>query len=62
MNNPFLNNDPEVENPDHADIEVNLLLEGIFRLSGFDFRQYNRSSITRRIYYRMKMDNIPTIT
>lgn len=62
MDYPFLNNDQEVENQDHADIEVDLLLEGIFRLSGFDFRQYNRSSITRRIYYRMKMDNIPTIT
>ena len=62
MDHPFLNNDQEVENQDHADIEVDLLLEGIFRLSGFDFRQYNRSSITRRIYYRMKMDNIPTIT
>lgn len=62
MDNSFLNNNQEVENQNHADIEVDLLLEGIFRLSGFDFRQYNRSSITRRIYYRMKMDNISTIT
>ncbi|MGE7691067.1 CheR family methyltransferase [Lysinibacillus sp. NPDC097214] len=44
----------------HTDLEIDLLLEAIYRLSGFDFRQYNRSSISRRIYNRMKMSNIPT--
>ncbi|HWJ79338.1 MAG TPA: protein-glutamate O-methyltransferase CheR [Niallia sp.] len=62
MDNQFLLNNQEPECQDKIDIEVDLLLEGIFRLSGFDFREYNRSSITRRILYRMKMDNIPTIT
>ncbi|KAB7670716.1 CheR family methyltransferase [Bacillus sp. B1-b2] len=52
----------EVDIQDNMELEVDLLLEGVFRLSGFDFRQYNRASINRRIFYRMKMDNIPTIT
>ncbi|KOY80060.1 protein-glutamate O-methyltransferase CheR [Lysinibacillus macroides] len=43
-------------------LEIELLLEAIYRLSGFDFRQYNRSSISRRIYNRMKINNIPTIS
>ncbi|KOS61135.1 protein-glutamate O-methyltransferase CheR [Lysinibacillus agricola] len=46
----------------HTDLEIDLLLEAIYRLSGFDFRQYNRSSILRRIYSRMRMSNIPTIS
>ncbi|MFC9540604.1 CheR family methyltransferase [Lysinibacillus sp. NPDC056959] len=46
----------------HTDLEIDLLLEAIYRLSGFDFRQYNRSSISRRIYRRMGMSNIPTIS
>lgn len=47
---------------ENTNIEVDLLLEGIYRLSGFDFREYNRSSISRRIYYRMKLENISTIS
>ncbi|MGE7675251.1 CheR family methyltransferase [Lysinibacillus sp. NPDC094403] len=45
-----------------TDLEIDLLLEGIYRLSGFDFRQYNRSSISRRISNRMRMNNISTIS
>lgn len=45
-----------------TELEIDLLLEAIYRLSGFDFRQYNRSSISRRIANRMRMNNIPTIS
>ncbi|GAB0170208.1 protein-glutamate O-methyltransferase CheR [Lysinibacillus sp. CTST325] len=45
-----------------TDLEMDLLLEAIYRMSGFDFRQYNRSSISRRINNRMRMCNIPTIS
>src|SRR5437870_10569508 len=31
------------------DIEIDLLLEGIFRQYGFDFRNYARSSLKRRV-------------
>lgn len=46
----------------YTDLEIDLLLEAIYRLSGFDFRQYNRSSISRRINNRMRMNNITTIS
>ncbi|MEK5233988.1 protein-glutamate O-methyltransferase CheR [Lysinibacillus sp. FSL K6-0232] len=45
-----------------TNLEIDLLLEAIYRLSGFDFRQYNRSSISRRIHNRMRINNIPTIS
>jgi len=45
-----------------TNLEIDLLLEAIYRLSGYDFRQYNRSSISRRIYNRMGINNIPTIS
>lgn len=43
-------------------IEVGLLLEGLHRLYGFDFRNYVRTSITRRIMNRVRMEKLPTIT
>ncbi|MED3797302.1 MULTISPECIES: protein-glutamate O-methyltransferase CheR [Lysinibacillus] len=46
----------------HTNLEIDLLLEAIYRLSGYDFRQYNRSSISRRIYNRMGINNISTIS
>ncbi|MGO4371980.1 CheR family methyltransferase [Paenibacillus sp. 2TAB19] len=45
-----------------ACIETELLLEGIYRKYGFDFRHYLRSSLLRRIYNRMSLDDLPTIT
>ncbi|GAA3409803.1 CheR family methyltransferase [Paenibacillus hodogayensis] len=43
-------------------VEIELLLEGLYRVYGFDFRNYVRSSIRRRIMNRVRMDNLPTIT
>ncbi|MFC7686726.1 CheR family methyltransferase [Ureibacillus sp. GCM10028918] len=45
-----------------TDLEIDLLLKAVFRLSGYDFRLYNRSSISRRIQNRMKVSNLSTIT
>ncbi|HWK21660.1 MAG TPA: protein-glutamate O-methyltransferase CheR [Ureibacillus sp.] len=47
---------------EYLDLEIDLLLKAIFRLSGYDFRLYNRSSITRRIHNRMRLSNLSTIT
>lgn len=47
----------EIEN-----VEIELLLEGMNRLYGFDFRNYVRSSIRRRILNRVRMDNLPSVT
>lgn len=44
------------------DIEINLLLEGLYHLYGYDFRHYARSSIQRRLLYRMKAEGLSSIT
>lgn len=31
------------------DVEIELLLEGLYRAYGFDFRDYSRASLKRRI-------------
>ncbi|CAM4330831.1 CheR family methyltransferase [Paenibacillus alkaliterrae] len=43
-------------------IEIDLLLEGIHRTHGFDFRHYLRSSLSRRISHRMNVEGLSTIT
>ncbi|KOO50678.1 CheR family methyltransferase [Priestia koreensis] len=43
-------------------LEIELLLETMYRISGFDFREYMRSSIERRIQHRMRLEQIPTIS
>lgn len=47
---------------ERENLEIDLLLEAIYRVSGFDFRKYMRSSIGRRIQNRMRLDKISTIT
>ena len=43
-------------------IEIELLLEGMYRHYGFDFRNYAFSSIRRRIWHRIKGERLDTIT
>jgi len=43
-------------------IEINLLLEGIYRYYGFDFRNYVFSSIRRRILYRMGAEGLNSVS
>jgi chemotaxis protein methyltransferase CheR len=44
------------------DIEMDLLLEGIFRQYGFDFRNYARSSLKRRIRNFLRDERIGSIS
>ncbi|MFD0589088.1 CheR family methyltransferase [Paenibacillus sp. GCM10027627] len=44
------------------ELEIDLLLEAIFRVRGYDFRNYLRSSLRRRIRNRIVQDKLPTIT
>lgn len=44
------------------EIEINLLLEALYQMYGYDFRGYVRASLTRRILNRMKGERLPTIT
>jgi chemotaxis protein methyltransferase CheR len=44
------------------DIEIGLLLEGLYRAHGFDFREYSRASIKRRILELMRAEQLETIS
>lgn len=43
---------------DISDIEISSLLEAIFQKYGYDFRQYSKAHIHRRLSNRMLLDNI----
>ena len=49
--------DPELERT-----EIALLLEGIYRHYGFDFRSYAYSSIRRRIWKRIEAERLATVS
>jgi chemotaxis protein methyltransferase CheR len=44
------------------DVEVALLLEGIYRYYGYDFREYALSSLKRRVRERVRAESVPTIS
>jgi chemotaxis protein methyltransferase CheR len=44
------------------DVEIQLLLEGIFRCYGFDFRQYAPGSLKRRIWHSAREQGVATIS
>jgi Methylase of chemotaxis methyl-accepting proteins len=43
-------------------LELQLLLEGIYRQYGFDFRQYAHASLRRRVWRRVNAERLPTIS
>ena len=47
---------------ERENIEIELLLQAVYSVSGFDFRKYMRSSIQRRIENRMRLDRIRRIS
>jgi chemotaxis protein methyltransferase CheR len=49
--------DPELDR-----LEMDLLLEAIFRNYGFDFRQYARGSVRRRLSRRMALEGLHSIS
>ena len=44
------------------DIELDLLLEGLYRARGFDFRDYSRGSIKRRVLELMRAEQLATVS
>ena len=44
------------------DLELRLLLEGIYERYGYDFREYARSSIRRRVWRRVAEEGLVTIS
>jgi chemotaxis protein methyltransferase CheR len=53
---------PAQAREDVEQIEIDLLLEGIFRRYGFDFRQYSPASLKRRLWRRMKAEGLATVS
>jgi chemotaxis protein methyltransferase CheR len=47
---------------DIAEIELDLLLESVHRVRGFDFRGYSRSSLRRRLSQRMGAEGLQTLS
>ena len=43
-------------------VEIELLLEGIYRHYGFDFRSYAYSSVRRRLWKRLEAESLTTIS
>jgi len=42
--------------------EIELLLEGVYRRYGFDFREYAAASLKRRLWRRMHAEGLSTVT
>src|SRR5213595_4257161 len=50
------------ERDDVDEIELALLLEGVFRQYGFDFREYAPASLRRRVWRRAFSEGLQTIS
>lgn len=57
LDGPPLSYNPELER-----IEIELLLEGVFRHYGFDFRSYAYASIRRRLWKRTEAEGLSSIS
>src|SRR5207253_412872 len=53
---------PVAYNSDLERLEIELLLEGIFRHYGFDFRSYAYASLKRRLWKRIEAEGLETIS
>ncbi|ETR72557.1 MAG: Chemotaxis protein methyltransferase [Candidatus Magnetoglobus multicellularis str. Araruama] len=49
-------------NSESENIEINLLLEGIYQKYGYDFRDYSRASIKRRVKHTLSMYGLSSIS
>jgi chemotaxis protein methyltransferase CheR len=47
---------------DVDEIELSLLLEGVYRRYGFDFREYAPASLRRRVWRRVQAEGVTTIS
>ena len=43
-------------------VEIDLLAEGIYEAYGFDFRRYSRPSFRRRVWRRVELEHLTSIT
>jgi chemotaxis protein methyltransferase CheR len=47
--------------PAVADLELHLLLEAVYRVSGYDFREYAPATVKRRVTERVRAEGLATI-
>src|SRR5690242_21447269 len=52
---------PEVEE-DLERLEIELLLEAIYRRYGFDFREYAPASLKRRLWRRIRLEGLASVS
>lgn len=50
------------ENSDTRDIELDLLLQAVYLKYGYDFRNYSKAHLKRRINQRLSLSNLETIS
>jgi chemotaxis protein methyltransferase CheR len=53
---------PVAYDPDLEKLEIELLLEGVYRHYGYDFRSYAYASLRRRLWKRIEAEALPTVT
>ena len=49
------------ENGDLESLEISLLIEAVHQHYGFDFRQYARASLRRRLWRRVYADDLAVL-
>jgi chemotaxis protein methyltransferase CheR len=62
LNDGPLEGPPVSYDPDLERVEIELLLEGVFRHYGFDFRSYAYASIRRRLWKRVDAEGLASIS
>jgi chemotaxis protein methyltransferase CheR len=53
---------PATPAPAVADLELHLLLEAVYRVSGYDFREYAPATLKRRVSERVRAEGAATIS
>jgi chemotaxis protein methyltransferase CheR len=53
---------PAPQDPELEALEIELLLEAVYRRYGFDFRQYAQASLKRRLWRRAYAENVSSIS
>lgn len=57
-----MRNDQILNNLENEDLEIRLLLEAIFLKYGYDFRDYSKAHLKRRIMHRLSLSELNTIS
>jgi chemotaxis protein methyltransferase CheR len=59
---PLEQEEPPAADPELEQLEIDLLLEAVYRRYGFDFRQYAQASLKRRLWRRAYAEHVASIS